>query len=204
MTSKVTFHPLTPDRWDDLVDLFGPERGACAGCWCMWPRIRQVEFRSLTKLERRNCFRQLVHNGPPPGLLAYAGSLPIGWVAISPRRAVRRFNIAKNSAPLTDDESALDTAWAITCFFVRNSHRGQSLTTRLADAAVTYAQNHKALSVEVCAIEPDKRLTWGEAFVGVASALRSLGFVEVARRSPKRPLLRLELPPDMRFSRGKR
>ena len=35
MDAKLTFQPLTPARWDDVVRLFGP-RGACAGCWCMW------------------------------------------------------------------------------------------------------------------------------------------------------------------------
>jgi predicted GNAT family acetyltransferase len=113
--------------------------------------------------------------------------------AISPRRAVHRFNIAKNSAPVEATAQTLDRVWAMTCFFIRNSHRGQGLTSKLAEAAIDYARKNKAQAVEVCAIEPTKPLIWGEAFVGVASALRPLGFVEIARRSPKRPLLRLDL-----------
>lgn len=203
MARKLIFRPLTPDRWDDLVDLFGPERGACAGCWCMWPRIRGVDFKALRRDERREAFRKIVRAGPPPGLLAYEGDSAIGWVAISPRRAVHRFNIARNSAPVDAAADALDRAWAITCFFVRTSHRGQRLTSKLAEAAVAYARKGKAQSVEVCAIEPTEHLIWGEAFVGVASALRPLGFTEVARRSPKRPLLRLDLQPTgMRKSQG--
>ena len=198
MTLKLAFRPLTSDRWDDLVDLFGAERGACAGCWCMWPRLRGVDFKAMQKLQRRDAFRRLVADGPPPGLLAYDGRTAVGWVAISPRRAVKRFNIAKISAPVEDEaahsgDAALDQTWALTCFYVRNSHRGWGLTSRLAAAAVAYAKTHKAMAVEACAVEPAKRLIWGEAFVGVASALRPLGFIEVARRSPKRPLLRLEL-----------
>jgi predicted GNAT family acetyltransferase len=193
--TKIVFRPLTADRWDDLVDLFGPERGACAGCWCMWPRIRGVDFKALRRDQRREAFRKIVKAGPPPGLLAYEGRSAVGWVAISPRRAVQRFNIARNSAPVDGTEDALDRAWAITCFFVRNSHRTQGLTSKLAKAAIDYARKSRAQCVEVCAIEPNKRLIWGEAFVGVASALRPLGFEEVARRSPKRPLLRFELQP---------
>jgi GNAT superfamily N-acetyltransferase len=190
---KLSFHPLVPERWDDLVDLFGPERGACAGCWCMWPRMRGVDFRALGRTERRDRFRGIVERGPPPGLLCYDGAQAVGWVAISPRRAVHRFNIARNSAPLAGGDTDLDGTWAIVCFYVRRSHRGRSLTARLAKAAIAYARKGNARCVEVCVVEPTGQLTWGEAFVGVASVLRPLGFVEVARRSPKRPLLRIEL-----------
>jgi hypothetical protein len=41
--SKMTFHPVTPDRWDDLVTLFG-ERGACGGCWCMAWRLKRKDW----------------------------------------------------------------------------------------------------------------------------------------------------------------
>jgi GNAT superfamily N-acetyltransferase len=193
MASAVTFRPLTIDRWDDLVDLFGPERGACAGCWCMWPRIRGVDFKALTKEQRRKAFRKIVEKGPPPGLLAYEGKVAVGWVAISPRAAVHRFNISRVSAPVDSDTCNLDRTWALTCFYVRNSHRRQGLTQKLAEAALSYARKQKAQCVEVCAIEPARTLSWGEAFVGVASVLQPLGPIEIARRSPKRPLLRFEL-----------
>ncbi len=32
---------------------------------------------------------------------------------------------------------------------------------------------------------------WGEGFVGIASVFRKLGFQEIARRTPTRPLMRL-------------
>src|SRR5262245_50637413 len=193
MASKLAFRPLTATRWNDLVDLFGPERGACAGCWCMWPRVRGVEFKALSKEQRQKAFRKVVERGPPPGLLAYEGKVAVGWVAISPRRAVHRFNISRISAAVDGPASDLDHTWALTCFYVRNSHRRGGLTRKLAEAAIDYARKQKAHCVEVCAIEPERTLSWGEAFVGVASVFGPLGLVEVARRSPRRPLLRLEL-----------
>jgi predicted GNAT family acetyltransferase len=147
----------------------------------------------MEKVARRDAFHRIVEEGPPPGLLAYDGKLAVGWVAISPRRAVHRFNITKTSAPVDAEDAALDTTWALTCFYVRNSHRGDGMMTALAAAAIAHARKKKARRIEVCAVEPIKTLTWGEAFVGVASALTPLGFIEMARRSPKRPLLRLEL-----------
>jgi hypothetical protein len=35
---QLAIHPLTPDLWPALEDLFG-EQGAVNGCWCMYWRI---------------------------------------------------------------------------------------------------------------------------------------------------------------------
>ncbi|MFP5220586.1 MAG: hypothetical protein ACLGIG_12820 [Actinomycetes bacterium] len=35
--------PVTADRWDDLVTLFGPS-GAYSGCWCTWWRLGAAEW----------------------------------------------------------------------------------------------------------------------------------------------------------------
>jgi hypothetical protein len=40
---KLSFHPLTAERWPDLEKLFG-ERGACGGCWCMAWRLPRAEW----------------------------------------------------------------------------------------------------------------------------------------------------------------
>src|SRR5262245_65692705 len=78
MTANLTFHPLTPDRWDDLERLFGPERGADSGCWCMFWRLRRAEFHALGKEKRKAAFRGLVAAGAPLGMLAYDGAQPVG------------------------------------------------------------------------------------------------------------------------------
>lgn len=187
------FLPLTPARWGDLVTLFGPERGACAGCWCLWPRVRGRDFRAMDKQARRDAFEAIVKAGPPPGLLLYEAGVPTGWVSVGPRREVARFNLAKVSAPADDISADLADCWAITCFFVQTHARKRGLTRLLAEAAIDYARAGGARAIEVCAIEPDRPLSWGEGFVGIASQLRPLGFVEITRRSPKRPLLRLML-----------
>ena len=73
----LTIHPLTPERWPDLVDLFGPERGANSGCWCMWPRIPRSEWNTLGKDGRKRRFSNLVKKGPPPGLLVNVDGHPM-------------------------------------------------------------------------------------------------------------------------------
>jgi hypothetical protein len=185
---------MTPDIWEDLVDLFGPERGANSGCWCMWTRMPGKDWKAMTREERREAFRRVVKMGPPPGLLAYENGRAVGWVAVGPRPSVSRFNSSKASRPVEGPaEPAAQNIHAISCFYTRPGCRKRGLMGELARAAVAFAKDKGAEAVEVCAIEPDKPLQWGEGFVGVASVFASLGFHEIARRSPRRPLMRLSL-----------
>ncbi len=88
--------PVTPERWSDLEELFG-ERGACSGCWCMYWRVRRSQFEKHKGAGNKRALRRLVKNGPPPGLLAYAGREPVGWCAIAPRET---FSQLENSRVL--------------------------------------------------------------------------------------------------------
>jgi GNAT superfamily N-acetyltransferase len=178
--------PLTPDRWDDLVDLFGPERGANSGCWCMWWRMPAADWKTLPRSEKRDRFRAIVEGGPPPGILAYDNAQAVGWCAIGPRETLPRMNRSRVAAPLDD----ADGIWAVNCFYIRAGYRGQGLMQTLLDAALGFARRQKARIVEACPIDSDRKLIWGEGYVGLAPVFRAAGFKEVARRSPTRPLMR--------------
>lgn len=193
-TTDLEIHPLTEDRWQDLVDLFGPERGASSGCWCMWPFLRGRDWKALTREERRDGFHDKVLGGPPPGLLSNQGGLPVGWVALGPRENYVRFQLAENSAPLeTDTAQQLGSTFAVTCFFMRRGYRKAGQMSQLLQAAVDHAAGRGASHVDACPIDPEKPLQWGEGFVGIASVFRKCGFEEIARRSPRRPLVRKTL-----------
>lgn len=192
MSDTFDIHPLTADRWADLEDLFGPLRGANSGCWCMWLRTRGADYKAMDKAGRKDAFRVMVDAGPPPGLLAYSGGKAVGWCAVGPRLASSRFHDAKASRPTEDvNEPDLTRVYAITCFFIRTGYRRQGLMRRLASAAVDFAIANDALAIDACPIDPEKPLMWGEGFVGVASVFADLGFSEIARRSPRRPLMRI-------------
>jgi hypothetical protein len=182
-----SFMALTAKRWGDLETLFGPERGASSGCWCLWWRVSRKEWTALSRKERKERFRSVVETGPPPGILAYRGSCVAGWCAVSPRSATPRFDASRLAAPL---ENLAGPVWAITCFYIGSDFRRCGLMRALAEAACAHAFGQGAMAVEACPIEPRRRLAWGEGHVGLASAFRAAGFEEVARRGPTRPLMR--------------
>ncbi len=83
---ELRIHPLTPDRFVALEDLFG-EEGPVSRCWCMYCRIGS-EYRRRSPDQNRAAFREVVREGPPPGLIAYLGDLAVGWCQLTPRDAL--------------------------------------------------------------------------------------------------------------------
>ena len=189
MLTELALHPLTPDRWDDLVDLFGPDRGANSGCWCMWWRMPSADWKATSRAKTRDRFRAVVEEGPPPGILAYDAGQAVGWCAIGPRETLPRMNASRVAAAL----AGIDGVWAVNCFYIRSGRRGQGLMRTLLDGAIAFATEHHAAVIEACPIETERKLIWGEGYVGLAAVFRAAGFAEVARRSPTRPLMRLAL-----------
>jgi GNAT superfamily N-acetyltransferase len=186
---SLAFHPVTPDRWPDLERLFGP-RGANSGCWCLWWRLSRAEFDRSSADERKAGLKGLVDAGRPPGILAYLADEPIAWVSLGPREdfsALERSRVLKR----VDDRPV----WSIVCFFVDKRHRRQGLMVKLLQAAVSYAAECGAQIVEGYPVDPgDERVDGGSSgFVGLASAYRKAGFVEVARPNERRAIMRYRL-----------
>jgi len=182
--AKAEIHQLTPDRWPDLVQLFGP-RGACAGCWCMFPRRTGAEGKTSGEPNRR-AFKRIVDSGTPPGLLAYAGGEPVGWIAIAPRAEYHRYERSRTLAPVDDQP-----VWSVPCFFISRAGRGQGLSVQLLRAACAFAAARGATIVEGYPVDTrGKRYAPTFAWHGVVATFERAGFREVARRSPTRPIMR--------------
>jgi GNAT superfamily N-acetyltransferase len=181
----LNFHPLTPERWPDLEQLFGP-KGACCGCWCMYWRLLHKQFKEQTgNLNQRN-LKALVDSGAVPGILAYADETPVGWCSLAPREEFPRLGRSRILKPLDDQP-----VWSVVCFFVAKGYRKQGLTIQLLKTAVNFAQDNGAHIVEGYPIEPKSGKS-PDAFVytGLASAFQQAGFIEIARRSETRPIMR--------------
>lgn len=180
-----TFHPLTIDRWEDFESLFGP-RGGCGGCWCMWFRLRTKDYRAAQGEKNRMAMKALVESGQMPGILAYAGAEPVGWCALAPRKDYVRLGNSRILAPV--DEKPV---WSVVCFFVAKAHRKRGLTPALLRAAPDFAASRGAEILEGYPHEvPEGPTSAAFIYTGVVSAFEKAGFREVARRSPKRPIMR--------------
>jgi predicted GNAT family acetyltransferase len=186
----LAIHPLTEDRWSDFEDLFGPS-GACMGCWCMYWRLPHAEMTRLKGAERKRLFRARVKRGPPPGLIAFERETPVGWVQVAPRAGTPAFNTAKRLSAPTNTDPTDERNWAISCFFVRASHRGKGVTAALLKAAVAFAKRNGARTLEACPWDAAARKpTAMGLYVGSLSLFAAAGFKELVRRAPHRPLVR--------------
>lgn len=188
MTDGVTLQPLTPDRFADLEALF-QTNGETRGCWCQYWRQTPKAWTACSAEERRRAFRAQVEAGPPPGILACRDGEAVGWVQVTPRVDVPRFNRARSAKPSPPDAD-LAAVWAVSCFFLRKDVRKQGLMTVLAREACAFAARHGAQAVEAAPIAPRRPLIWGEGYVGIRSALERAGFMEVEKRTDLRSLMR--------------
>jgi GNAT superfamily N-acetyltransferase len=193
----VEIHPLTRDRWDDLVTVFD-RPGDPKGCWCMFYRVRGRDFEPRWGRGNREDFRGVVADGPPPGLLAYRDGRPVGWCAVAPRDAYRRVLNSRVLKPVDQDPGV----WSIVCFYVIRGERGGGLAAALLDAAVDYAAGQGATAVEGYPKDTAGSTRHAnEMFVGSMSMFATAGFDEVARRSPQRPIMRRALAQRPRRAR---
>jgi GNAT superfamily N-acetyltransferase len=187
------FLPLTPDLAADFVTLFGPS-GACYGCWCSYFRLPPKARQALDGAAKRELMLARIAAGPPPGLLAYDGSGPVGWMQIGPRSDVPEWNNrGRSSSPLPDAPAEDPAVWAVSCFFIRSKARGRGLSQALLAAGVAHARANGARLVEASPIDHAKQSKSVGLFVGSTSTFLKAGFAEVARAKPGRPLMRLAL-----------
>jgi GNAT superfamily N-acetyltransferase len=184
---ELTVFPVTSDRWPDLEKLFGAN-GAYAGCWCMWWRVRRSEFEHSTREERKAGLKALVDSEQAPGVLAYVEGQPVAWVSVAPRETYASLERSRTLRRIDEEP-----VWSIVCFFVAKPWRRKGLMVDLLRGVADYAAAQGATIVEGYPSDPPE----GEevqggvtGFMGMASAFRKAGFVEVARPSPKRPIMR--------------
>jgi GNAT superfamily N-acetyltransferase len=197
MATELAVHPMTPDRWDDLVMLFG-ERGASSGCWCMFFRLSGGEFGRQAGAAAREGLRELVRDGAVPGLLAYAEGRPVGWCSVAPRQEFRRVLGSRTLRPVDHRP-----VWSVVCFYIDRTARRRGVAERLLDAAIQHADAAGAEALEGYPRDTTARPhPNAELYMGTVSMFQAAGFQEVERRSPTRPIMRLELQPGHGWGGG--
>ena len=192
---SVQVRPATADRWSDLVRVFGRRGQDPSWCWCQL-FLRQPGHAASASgpvPDNRDALRQeIAQAAVPPGLIAYVGNHPAGWTRVGPRSAFP--GVSGNRAlakVLTEDPGA----WWVTCFAVDSRHRRSGVGSALLKAAVEFAREHGATSVEghpvdVAALSA-ARVGGSAIYTGTVAMFSAAGFSEIARTYPTRPVMRL-------------
>ena len=187
---SLTVRPVTADLWPQLETLFGPQ-GACYGCWCSYFRLAPKQRDALGKDEKKQLLKQATEASLPPGVIALDDGAPVGWVQVTPRAHVPRWNTDRTvSRPMDGDDPSDPGLWAISCFFIQSKRRGQGISHALLEAAVAHAKGHGARIVEACPMLKAKQSKSIGLFVGSVSVFKKAGFETVIERKIGRPLMR--------------
>jgi GNAT superfamily N-acetyltransferase len=139
----------------------------------------------------RRAFKKLVESGQARGMLAFDGSTPVGWCSFGKRLDFPRTETAK--AYRRED---IEKVWSINCFFLAKGYRGCGVSQKLASGAVKAIRRRRGRVIEAY---PATLTLKGEklpavfAYTGPEVVFQRLGFKEVQRLAPTRPLYRLEL-----------
>jgi GNAT superfamily N-acetyltransferase len=181
----LVFRPLTPNLMDEFGAVLRGSWGT--GCWCMYPRLtdaqtRQLPGRGSTNERRRAAMRKLAHRRRTPGLLAFDGDEPVGWIAIAPRTELARIE-ASRATPRVDSEDV----WVIPCVTVNKSVRGRGIALALIRAAVAYAGEHGAPAVEAYPRAGAARTGDDNAYFGTEPLFRRAGFRVIRKPLADRP-----------------
>jgi GNAT superfamily N-acetyltransferase len=178
---RLVARPVSEDVWPDLVELFSGVAPA-SRCWCMYWRIGSG-YRQRPAESNRDDLHDAVDAGRATGLLAYQEGRPVGWCQLTPRSMLAHLERTPRTRPVDDQP-----VWAITCFVVRKGHRRQGVMAFLIEQSLAQAKAAGAQAVEAYPL--DGSVSPSATSTGYLSTFLRAGFVEVARRSPEKPVVR--------------
>jgi GNAT superfamily N-acetyltransferase len=196
-TASLEIRPLTSEHIPDLAQLFAT--GDPRWCWCMYFRARGRSWANSSAASNRADLEDLTtkadeSGGVAPGLVAYRDGAAIGWVSLGPREDYERLAFSKMLRPVDDRP-----VWSIVCFVVAGRQRGKGVATALLDAAVAYARERGAGTLEAYPVHESRgRISSASAYTGTQGMFERAGFEVVELRhwnetAAPRPIMRLEL-----------
>ena len=183
--APLTFRSLTPKLMDDMGRVLRGSWGS--SCWCLHPRLTEAQMRELPgtgpmKDRRRAAMAKLARRRRAPGLIAFEGAEPVGWVAVAPRAELARVDKSR-ATPRVDDTEV----WVIPCVTVMKTARRRGIAVALIKAAVQYAAEQGAPAVEAYPRAGTARTGDDNAYFGTEPLFRRAGFKVVRGPLKDRP-----------------
>ncbi|MCH4208818.1 GNAT family N-acetyltransferase [Bifidobacterium sp.] len=191
--TQTSTQPATVQRWDDV------ETVLCGGgdgrsCQCQWPVVGAPTWRTTNAAQRADLLHHELLGPLAPGVLAYIDGQPAGWVRVGPRPMQQRLGRSRIVRQGSAEPIDAPDVWAVTCFSIRREYRHRGLGAVLLDAAIEHARSHGARVLEAYPIDTAVSSASSNAlFVGVLSTFLRSGFQIVARPTPSRAVVALEL-----------
>ncbi len=192
-TGRMSIEVRPATEFDDVAALVGPKKPTSNVCFCLSYRIGSKENNELRGAQRADRVRELCHQDPPPGVIAYLDDEPVGWAAVHPRSDT---SFARNRLiPKVDD---LDV-WSLWCIRVRPGHRKQGISHALIDGAVAHAKRCGAPAIEGYPVDNrGEKVNLTMAYVGTRGLFEAAGFTKAADTGSildgfPRVLMRLDL-----------
>lgn len=192
-TERMNIEVRPATEFDDVATLVGPKKPTSNVCFCLSYRIGSKENNALRGAQRADRVRELCHQDPPPGVIAYLDEEPVGWAAVHPRSAT---SFARNRLiPHIDDLEV----WSLWCIRIRPGYRKQGISHALIEGAVAYADERGAPAIEGYPVDNrGEKVNLTMAYVGTRRLFENAGFEKAADTGSTldgfpRVLMRLDL-----------
>jgi GNAT superfamily N-acetyltransferase len=170
--SSYKFYPVTKENWKDFENLFG-DKGACAGCWCMYWRLKQSVLDAQKGNGNKLAMKKIIFSDTIPGIMAYHKNAPVGWCSVAPREEFSRLDNSRILKPV--DEKPV---WSVVCFFIHKNYRKMGLSTALLNATKKFVKSSGGKILEGYPTEPKKdKMPDAFAWTGLSAAFQSAGFI---------------------------
>ena len=151
-------------------------------CWCQYWRKAGSNWSNTTADDNRADLRALVdRDGPAPGLIALVDGKAVGWVGFGPREEFGRLARSRTIPQLPGDD-----VWVVNCFVVARTARRGGVASALLEAAVAYAREHGARTLEGYPVATGgERISSASVYSGTAAMFERAGFTVAAPTTSK-------------------
>jgi GNAT superfamily N-acetyltransferase len=161
-------------------------------------RLAYLEGRRESGAANRAALLAITVRGEVPGILAYESDTPVGWCSVAPRDQfpwLDRSPHSKRCDAMPDAMPDDAPVWSIVCFHVGSAHRRRGVMSYLVRAAIEYVRERGGGVIEAYPRRDEEGFTGGSGWAGLLPVFVAAGFVEVARPSPTRSIVRCEVRP---------